>query len=117
MNHAEGTLVTKRLHTPDSHLKSLDGFGKLDALGDPRPFAYATLEGKEKDLARCMNVLSGSTWKGTKLRIGEAKPDYRQRIDHLNSRPPPPPRTTRSKRHQIVVASPYSIHPSPVMTP
>ncbi|KAI6008651.1 hypothetical protein EDC04DRAFT_2906953 [Pisolithus marmoratus] len=123
MNHAEGTLVTKRLHisglTPSitstdvlrrlstfGSVKSLDGFGKSDALGDPRPFAYATLEGEEKDLARCMNVLSGSTWKGTKLRIGEAKPDYRQRIDHLNSRPPPPPRTTRSKRHQIVVASP-----------
>ncbi|KAI6008091.1 hypothetical protein EDC04DRAFT_3146498 [Pisolithus marmoratus] len=127
MNHdtmaKEGTLVTKRLHisglTPsitstDVHrrlstfgsVKSLDGFGKLDALGDPRPFAYATLEGKEKDLARCMNVLSGSTWKGTKLRIGEAKPDYRQRIDYLNSRPPPPPRTTRSKRLQLVVVSP-----------
>ena len=26
-----------------------------------------------------MNVLSGSTWKGTKLRIGEAKPDYHDR--------------------------------------
>ncbi|KAI6008647.1 hypothetical protein EDC04DRAFT_3146340 [Pisolithus marmoratus] len=120
MNH--DTMVTKRLHisglTPSitstdvlrrlstfGSVKSLDGFGKLDALGNPRPFAYATLEGKEKDLARCMNVLSGSTWKGTKLRIGEAKPDYRQRIDYLNSRPPPP-RTTRSKRHQLAVAFP-----------
>jgi hypothetical protein len=26
-----------------------------------------------------MNLLSGSTWKGAKLRIGEAKPDYRAR--------------------------------------
>lgn len=26
-----------------------------------------------------VNVLSGSTWKGTKLRIGDAKPDYQQR--------------------------------------
>lgn len=26
-----------------------------------------------------MNVLSGSTWKGAKLRIGEAKPDFRER--------------------------------------
>ncbi|KAI5993686.1 hypothetical protein EDC04DRAFT_2983874 [Pisolithus marmoratus] len=113
---AEGMLVTKRLHISSTNIhrrlstfgsvKSLDGFGKLDALGDPRPFAYATLEGKEKDLARCMNVLSGSTWKGTKLRIGEAKPDYRQRIDYLNSLSPPLPRATRSKRHQLVVASP-----------
>jgi hypothetical protein len=26
-----------------------------------------------------MNLLSGSTWKGAKLRIGEAKPDFRER--------------------------------------
>lgn len=26
-----------------------------------------------------MNLLSGVTWKGAKLRIGEAKPDYRER--------------------------------------
>jgi len=26
-----------------------------------------------------MNVLSGSTWKGAKLRIGEAKPDFCER--------------------------------------
>ncbi|KAI5982779.1 hypothetical protein EDD15DRAFT_2319803, partial [Pisolithus albus] len=92
----EETVVTKRLHvsgltpstTPTDILnrfstfglvKSLDGFGKLDALDDPRRFAYVTLQGKEKDVAKCMNVLSGSTWKGTRLRIGEAKPDYRQR--------------------------------------
>ncbi|KAI6008529.1 oligomeric complex COG6-domain-containing protein [Pisolithus marmoratus] len=72
-------------------VKSLDGFGKLDALGDPRPFAYATSEGKGKN-SLGMNMLSGSTWKRIKLRIGEAKPDYRQRINYLTSRPPPPPR-------------------------
>ncbi|KAI5990532.1 hypothetical protein F5J12DRAFT_966560 [Pisolithus orientalis] len=115
-------VVTKRLHisglTPsitssDIHRRlsafgsvtSLDGFGQLDALGDPRPFAYATLEGKEKDIAKCMNVLSGSTWKGTKLRIGEAKPDYHQRIAYLNSLSPPPPRTPRSKRCQLAFPS------------
>ncbi|KAI6106092.1 hypothetical protein EDD16DRAFT_1632196 [Pisolithus croceorrhizus] len=53
-----------------------------------------------------MNMLSGSTWKGTKLRIGEAKPDYRQRIAYLNSLSPPPPRTSRSKRRQLAFASP-----------
>ena len=26
-----------------------------------------------------MNLLSGVTWKGAKLRLGEAKPDYRER--------------------------------------
>jgi len=26
-----------------------------------------------------MNVLSGAVWKGTKLRLGEAKPDFKER--------------------------------------
>jgi hypothetical protein len=26
-----------------------------------------------------MNLLSGSTWKGAKLRLGEAKPDFKER--------------------------------------
>lgn len=63
--------ITKRLHisglttpaiTPADLAKrlgafgkviSLDGFGKLDALGQPRPFGYATIEGRKTDLARC----------------------------------------------------------------
>jgi hypothetical protein len=31
------------------------------------------------DIVTGMNLLSGSTWKGAKLRIGEAKPDFRER--------------------------------------
>lgn len=71
---------------------SLDGFGKLDALGQPRPFGYATIEGHRTDLARCVNVLSGTVWKGAKLRIGDAKPDFRER---LASVPTPPPKKRR----------------------
>ncbi|KAH9957000.1 hypothetical protein BC827DRAFT_1385759 [Russula dissimulans] len=59
---------------------ALDGLGKLDALGQPRNFAHVTLEANRTQLSKCMNVLSGSTWKGAKLRIGEAKPDFRERI-------------------------------------
>ncbi|KAF8268854.1 hypothetical protein EI94DRAFT_1097109 [Lactarius quietus] len=59
---------------------AVDGLGKLDALGQPRKFAYVTLQATKPQLSRCMNALSGSTWKGTKLRIGEAKPDFRERI-------------------------------------
>ncbi|KAI8985757.1 hypothetical protein BD414DRAFT_537229 [Trametes punicea] len=61
-------------------VKSLDGFGALDGVGQPRKFAYATLETTKAKLARCMNLLSGVTWKGAKLRLGEAKPDFRERI-------------------------------------
>lgn len=33
-----------------------------------------------------MNLLSGVTWKGAKLRIGEAKPDFRERSGHFAQR-------------------------------
>ncbi|KAH9926928.1 uncharacterized protein B0H18DRAFT_303671 [Fomitopsis serialis] len=83
-------------------VKAMDGFGLTDAVGQPRKFGYVTLEATKKNLGRCessapvcslpphvvarlnscvgMNLLSGVTWKGTKLRIGEAKPDFRERI-------------------------------------
>ena len=37
-----------------------------------------------------MNLLSGTMWKGSKLRIGEAKPDFRERCDCLTSAYIPP---------------------------
>ncbi|KAF8504185.1 hypothetical protein BU17DRAFT_58287 [Hysterangium stoloniferum] len=61
---------------------ALDGFGLLNGLGEPRKFGYVTLEATESNLSRCLNLLSGTTWKGTKLRIGEAKPDYAQRLQN-----------------------------------
>ncbi|KAG2126638.1 hypothetical protein BD769DRAFT_1461227 [Suillus cothurnatus] len=103
-------IITKRLHisglttpaiTPADLTKrlgafgtviSLDGFGKLDALGQPRPFGYVTIEGRKIDLARCVNVLSGTVWKGAKLRIGDAKPDFRERLASIA---PPPPKKRR----------------------
>ncbi|KAL5513695.1 hypothetical protein ACEPAH_4094 [Sanghuangporus vaninii] len=65
-------------------VKALDGLGKLDALGQPRPYAYVTIEATRSQLAKCLNLLSGTTWKGAKLRIGEAKPDFRERIKREN---------------------------------
>ncbi|KAF7773239.1 hypothetical protein Agabi119p4_5406 [Agaricus bisporus var. burnettii] len=96
--------LSQRLSTFGT-LKSLDGLGLVDAVGNPRKFAYATLEGAPAKVTKCMNVLSGSTWKGTKLRIGEAKPDFRERIQVENekaaSAPPP-----KKKNHWRF--SPYS---------
>ena len=34
-------------------VKALDGLGKRDALGDPRPYAYLTLEATKPQLAKC----------------------------------------------------------------
>ena len=79
-----------------ANVKELDGFGKLDTLGQPRKFGCVTLEGTKGQLAKCeyytscerllsnvlmegINVWSGSIWKGTKLRVGYAKPDYQER--------------------------------------
>ncbi len=113
---SEAITITKRLHVSGlttaisyhdlerrlatfGSVTALDGLGELDALGQPRKFAYVTLQTTKSQLSRCaqslscptaliksmfcflsgMNVLSGSTWKGTKLRIGEAKPDFRER--------------------------------------
>ncbi|KAF7790227.1 hypothetical protein EIP86_001179 [Pleurotus ostreatoroseus] len=90
-------IITKRLHvsglTPAIRptdlsqklgsfgiIKALDGFEQVDGLGNPRKFGYVTIETTKSKLARCMNLLSGVTWKGAKLRIGEAKPDFRERI-------------------------------------
>ncbi|KAF9458871.1 hypothetical protein BDZ94DRAFT_1300909 [Collybia nuda] len=96
MPDADATL-TKRLHisgltpalTPADlstrlstfgTVKAVDGFGLRDGLDQPRKFGYVTLETTAGKLARCLNLLSGSTWKGAKLRIGEAKPDFMERL-------------------------------------
>ncbi|EIN10513.1 hypothetical protein PUNSTDRAFT_84630, partial [Punctularia strigosozonata HHB-11173 SS5] len=60
-------------------VKALDGFGLLDGLGQPRRFGYITLEATKAQLSRCLTLMSGVTWKGAKLRVGEAKPDFQER--------------------------------------
>jgi hypothetical protein len=68
----EATAVTKRLHisglTPGitvddlsrrlgsyGSVKALDGFGKLDGLGQPRKYGYVTLEAKATQIQKCMS--------------------------------------------------------------
>ncbi|KAG6867058.1 hypothetical protein C0993_007147, partial [Termitomyces sp. T159_Od127] len=71
--------ISRRLSTFGT-VKAIDGFGLPDGLGQPRKFGYATLETTQGQLSRCLNLLSGSTWKGAKLRIGEAKPNFAERL-------------------------------------
>ncbi|KAF8705162.1 RNA recognition motif, partial [Rhizoctonia solani] len=87
----------KQRFTTFGEVKDVDGVGKLDGVGRPRKFAYLTLETTQPKLARCMNLLSGSTWKGAKLRIGEAKPDYKSRHELEVNPPPPAPRPKLSE--------------------
>ncbi|KAJ3790364.1 hypothetical protein GGU10DRAFT_340599 [Lentinula aff. detonsa] len=89
--------ITKRLHisglTPSlspadlsarlSHfgtIKSVDGFGLLDGVGQPRKFGYVTIETTHGMFKKCLSTLSGTTYKGAKLRIGEARPDFTERM-------------------------------------
>ena len=51
--------LERRLATFGS-LTALDGFGKLDALGQPRKFAYVTLQTTKSQLSRCKLVQSPS---------------------------------------------------------
>ncbi|RDB27670.1 putative RNA-binding protein P16F5.06 [Hypsizygus marmoreus] len=86
--------LSKRLSTFGT-VKSLDGFGLQDGLGQPRKFGYVTLETTTGKLARCLNLLSGSTWKGAKLRIGEAKPDFAERLAAERQADEPPKKKRR----------------------
>ncbi|KAG9048809.1 hypothetical protein FS837_012011 [Tulasnella sp. UAMH 9824] len=62
---------------PFGTVKAVDGVGLLDGNGDPRKFAFVTVELNEKELSTCMSRLNGTKWKGAKLRIGEARQDFR----------------------------------------
>ncbi|KAK7024875.1 hypothetical protein R3P38DRAFT_3193794 [Favolaschia claudopus] len=78
-------------------VKSVEGLGKLDGVGVPRKFAYISLEGSEAGISRCVSSLSGSIWKGVKVRVGDAKPDFSQRIATENTADPPPPKRKRKR--------------------
>ncbi|KAF7296385.1 hypothetical protein HMN09_01108600 [Mycena chlorophos] len=84
---------------------AVDGFGPgaLDGVGQPRRFGYVSVQGGEAGIAKCVNSLSGSTWKGVKVRVGDAKPDYAQRIAAENASPTP---TRKRKRAAAGVHAP-----------
>jgi hypothetical protein len=52
--------LERRLATFGS-LTALDGFGKLDALGQPRKFVYVTLQTTKSRLSKCMQSPSYPT--------------------------------------------------------
>ncbi|KAJ6582113.1 hypothetical protein B0H19DRAFT_1252249 [Mycena capillaripes] len=78
-------------------VKAVDGLGKLDGVGLPRKFGYISIEGSEASITKCVNSLSGSIWKGVKVRVGDAKPDFDRRIAQENAAEPPPPRRKRKR--------------------
>ncbi|KAF7308160.1 hypothetical protein HMN09_00663800 [Mycena chlorophos] len=59
--------------------------------------------GGEAGIAKCVSSLSGSTWKGVKVRVGDAKQDYAQRIAAENAAPAP---TRKRKRTAAGVHAP-----------
>ncbi|KAI9609567.1 hypothetical protein H4Q26_007527 [Puccinia striiformis f. sp. tritici PST-130] len=59
----------------------VDGVGKLDANGFPLKYAFVDIISTATQIKRCMNLLSGTTYKGSTLRIAPARPDYAARIE------------------------------------
>ncbi|KAK0518725.1 hypothetical protein OC834_007626 [Tilletia horrida] len=51
-----------------------------NALGDPITYAFLTLQTTHGKLSRCLSILNNAAWRGSKLRIGEARPLYSARI-------------------------------------
>ncbi|KAJ7083802.1 hypothetical protein C8R44DRAFT_862393 [Mycena epipterygia] len=78
-------------------IKSVDGLGELDGVGMPKKFGFVSIEGSEASIVKCVSSMSGSIWKGVKVRVGDAKPDFDQRIAQENAEEPPPPRRKRKR--------------------
>ncbi|WFD19244.1 hypothetical protein MCAP1_001467 [Malassezia caprae] len=95
-----GDVLVKRLHisglTPnfshDALRERLESYGRVldlvgcddsftNGVGQRRPYAFATLETTRAQLSRCLNTLSGAIWKGAKLRVGEARPLWHERLE------------------------------------
>ncbi|KIJ65339.1 hypothetical protein HYDPIDRAFT_167067 [Hydnomerulius pinastri MD-312] len=93
----------------------MEGFGARDALGDPKKFGYVTMEIGPKELAKCewarLSFLRSLSRAG--LRIGEAKPDFRERIARINSLPPRPVRPKQNHARNHGYPSP-NLPPSPL---
>ncbi|KAJ7464418.1 hypothetical protein FB451DRAFT_438606, partial [Mycena latifolia] len=78
-------------------VKSVDGLGGLDGVGMPKKFGFVSIEGSETSITKCVNSLSGSIWKGVKVRVGDARPDFDQRIAQENAAELLPPRRKRKR--------------------
>ncbi|KAJ7097241.1 hypothetical protein B0H15DRAFT_825281, partial [Mycena belliarum] len=78
-------------------VKSVDGLGGLDGVGMPKKFGFISIEGSEAGIAKCVNSLSGAIWKGVKVRVGDARPDFDTRIELENAAEPKPPRRKRKR--------------------
>ncbi|KNZ55035.1 hypothetical protein VP01_2786g1 [Puccinia sorghi] len=69
-----------RLATFGTVLK-VDGVGKLDANGSPLRYAFVDILSTDSQIRKCMNLLSGTTYKGSTLKISPARPDYTARVE------------------------------------
>ncbi|KAE8230244.1 hypothetical protein CF326_g4760, partial [Tilletia indica] len=60
---------------------AVDGWpAGTNALGAPITYAFVTLRTTQGKLSRCISLLNNSAWRGSKLRIGEARPLYSDRL-------------------------------------
>ncbi|CAG8505683.1 7456_t:CDS:10 [Paraglomus brasilianum] len=77
--------------------------------GESRGFAYATVKTTPTLWKKCVSTLNGTIWKGMKLRIEDAKPDYKKRLqdqreqEHKPAEPQVSGTHTSKKRKQDTV--------------
>ncbi|PLW11005.1 hypothetical protein PCANC_19475 [Puccinia coronata f. sp. avenae] len=76
----------------------VDGVGKLDANGSPLRYAFVDILSTDSEMKRCMNLLSGTTYKGSTLRIAPARPDYVARAERERANLPSPLSWTPTKK-------------------
>ncbi|MBW0489033.1 hypothetical protein O181_028748, partial [Austropuccinia psidii MF-1] len=62
-------------------VEKVDGVGKLDENGYPLNYGFVDIISTQPQIKRCMNLLSGSIFKGNVLRIAPARPDFRARME------------------------------------
>ncbi|KAI8448846.1 hypothetical protein BY996DRAFT_7547727 [Phakopsora pachyrhizi] len=67
--------ILKRLDRFGKVIKA-DGIHKLDGNGHPLKYGFVEIESTECKINQCMNLLSGTHFKGSVLRISIARPDY-----------------------------------------
>jgi len=66
--------------SPFGSVTCIDRLGILDGNGDASTYLFLELQTDQKKLDKCINLLSGSTWKGSTFKIALAVPDYKARM-------------------------------------
>lgn len=66
--------------------------------GSCRGFGHLTMEAEEAGWKKCLTALNGSSWKGGKIKIEDAKEDYKTRLERERTQPVKVSKHTKLRR-------------------